>query len=79
MIPHMTPMRGRILTLVAFVSHLIIIKMIFAMIDIHYFLQFDASSLTASIQLTEKSERYMDPFLKAPFSTGRISFLLGSI
>ena len=42
------------------------------MIDIHYFLQFDASSSTASIQLTEKSEKYKDPFLKATFSTGGV-------
>ena len=48
--------RGGIFTLVAFVSRPILIKVIFANINIHHLFQFDATSIAASIQLTEKSE-----------------------
>ena len=46
--------RGGILTLIASVSPPFIVKVTFAMINIHHFFQIDPSSFTASAQLTKK-------------------------
>ena len=54
MSPQTTPPKGSIFTLVAFVRNPLTIKVIFAMIIIHHFLQFDASSFAAFVQLTQK-------------------------
>ena len=48
--------RGCIITLVAFVSCQLIIQAIVALINIHHFIQVDASSFAASVQLTRKRE-----------------------
>ena len=53
MCPQMAPVRRQIFTLVAFVSSPII-KVIFAMINIHHFPQFDVSSLASYFQLIKK-------------------------
>ena len=54
----MACVRGGMFTLVAFVSTSspIIINVIFAMINIHTFLQFDTPSFAASVQLIEKEK-----------------------
>ena len=51
MSPQTAPPKGSLFTLVAFVRNPLTIKVIFAMIIIHHFLQFDASSFAASGQL----------------------------
>ena len=56
-------LRGAISTLVAFVGRHIIIKVIFAIINIHNFLQFDASSFASSVKLTQKREIEPKTFL----------------
>ena len=54
MSPQIFPLGGVIFTQVAFVSFCPITKVIFAMINIHDFPQFDASSFAASVQLAQK-------------------------
>ena len=56
MYPQMACVRGGMFTLVAFVSRPFIIKVFFAMINIHTFLQFDTPSFAASVQLIEKQK-----------------------
>ena len=48
----MARLKGNMFTLIAFVSLPNIIKVIFASINIHHFLYFDPSYLTAPIKLT---------------------------
>ena len=52
--PQMACLGGGKFTLVAFMSSVIIIKVVLAKIYIHHFLQFDASSLAAFFQLAQK-------------------------
>ena len=54
MSPQMACSRGGIFTLVAFVNRPI--QVIFLIINVHGFVQFDASSFAASVQLTQKRE-----------------------
>ena len=55
MSPQTAPPKGSIFTLVAFVRNPLTIKVIFAMIIIHHFLQFDASSFAASVRPTKNN------------------------
>ena len=64
MCPQITRQRGGIFTVVAFVTLPITIKVIFAMIDIHQFLHFDALSSTAPIQLTQKRKNSINEYSK---------------
>ena len=50
--PQTAPPKGSLFTLVAFVINPLTIKVIFAMINIHHFLQFDASSFATSVRPT---------------------------
>ena len=62
MSPQTAPPKGGIFTLVAFVRNPLTIKVIFAMINIHHILQFDAPSFAASGQLE------IDNLIKKHFS-----------
>ena len=55
MSPQTAPPKGSIFTLVAFVRNPLTIKVIFAMIIIHHFLQFDAPSFAASVRPTKNN------------------------
>ena len=52
----MSPLKGGIFTLVAFVRNPLTIQVIFAMINIHHFVQFDASSFAAPVELTQRMD-----------------------
>ena len=74
MCPQIACLKGGIFTLFAFQRCLIImIKVFFATINIHYFLQYDVSSFGASAQLTKKSEnlRLLEEFPSDDFNSDR--------
>ena len=50
----MAHLRGGVFTLVAFVSRPIMIRVIFVIISIHHFLQFNVYSFAAFVKLTQK-------------------------
>ena len=54
MCPQIAPLRGGIFTLITFVNRPI--QVIFVIVNVHDFIQFDASSFAASVQLTQKKE-----------------------
>jgi len=63
MSPQTAPPKGSLFTLVAFVRNPLMIKVIFAMINIHHFLHFDASSFATSVRPTIK----LDSLIKNTF------------
>ena len=64
MCPQIACPRGGIFTLVAFVNHPI--QVIFVIINVHDFIQFDAPSFAAFVQLTQKLENsFFATFTKA--------------
>ena len=63
MSPQTAPPKGSLFTLVAFVRNPLTIKVIFAMINIHHFLHFDASSFATSVRPTIK----IDSLIKNTF------------
>ena len=80
MSPQTAPPKGSLFTLVAFVRNPLTIKVIFAMIIIHHFLQFDASSFATSVRPTIKIDNLIkNTFLGSYCSRFKVMELIMNI